>query len=554
MEKIIKEKISSLLSQEEEVLSVEQLGGMTNQNYLVKTTNKQYIVKFFGKGTEKLINRQDEKYNLELLKDLDLDVKNYLFDIEAGIKVNEYIESAITLDSTSIKTKFDKIAPILQTIHASGKELRGEFAPFEEIKKYESLIEEKIPYANYEAVREAVFSLEKRLADLGVDRKSCHIDLVPENFIESPQGRLYLIDWEYSSMNDPMWDLAALFLESEFTRQEEEAFLSHYESEQTPVSREKIAIYKILQDAIWSLWTVYKEEQGADFGDYGVSRYQRAVKGLSYYGVSFGLLSGIFWGLGLTISAYIFSIFTDLSPFVVAAAHDFLSIFILLAFLLVKEGKVRLSIFLNIRNVSVIIGALLAGPIGMQANLYAVKYIGSSLASSVSAIYPAISVLLAFFFLKHKISKNTVFGIVLIIGGIIAQTYKVEQVNSFYIGILCALVCAIAWGSESVLSSFAMESELSEIEALLIRQVTSFLSYLVIVLFSHQSFAEVANGQLLGLMIVFAAFDMISYLAYYIAINRLQPAKATGLNVSYVVWTVLFAVVFLGASPSSRFQ
>ena len=286
MEKIIKEKIFSLLSQEEEVLSVEQLGGMTNQNYLVKTTNKQYIVKFFGKGTEKLINRQDEKYNLELLKDLDLDVKNYLFDIEAGIKVNEYIESAITLDSTSIKTKFDKIAPILQTIHASGKELRGEFAPFEEIKKYESLIEEKIPYANYEAVREEVFSLEKRLADLGVDRKSCHIDLVPENFIESPQGRLYLIDWEYSSMNDPMWDLAALFLESEFTHQEEEAFLSRYESEQTPVSREKIAIYKILQDAIWSLWTVYKEEQGADFGDYGVNRYQRAVKGLSYYGGS----------------------------------------------------------------------------------------------------------------------------------------------------------------------------------------------------------------------------------------------------------------------------
>ena len=286
MEKIIKEKISSLLSEEEEVLSVEQLGGMTNQNYLVKTTNKQYIVKFFGKGTEKLINRQDEKYNLELLKDLDLDVKNYLFDIEAGIKVNEYIESAITLDSTSIKTKFDKIAPILQTIHASGKELRGEFAPFEEIKKYESLIEEKIPYANYEAVREEVFSLEKRLADLGVDRKSCHIDLVPENFIESPQGRLYLIDWEYSSMNDPMWDLAALFLESEFTPQEEESFLSHYDSEQTPVSREKIAIYKILQDTIWSLWTVYKEEQGADFGDYGVSRYQRAVKGLSYYGGS----------------------------------------------------------------------------------------------------------------------------------------------------------------------------------------------------------------------------------------------------------------------------
>ena len=286
MKEIVKEKIASLLSGDEEIQSVEQLGGMTNQNYLVKTSSNQYIVKFFGKGTDKLIDRQNEKFNLELLKDLKLDVENYLFDIDAGIKVNQYIENATTLDSTSIKTKFEKIAPILQTIHASGKELRGEFAPFEEIKKYESLIDGNIPYANYEAVRKEVFSLEKRLADLGVDRKSCHIDLVPENFIESPQGRLYLIDWEYSSMNDPMWDLAALFLESDFTNQEEEDFLAYYESDKTPVSREKIRIYKILQDTIWSLWTVYKEAQGADFGDYGVTRYQRAVKGLTYYGGS----------------------------------------------------------------------------------------------------------------------------------------------------------------------------------------------------------------------------------------------------------------------------
>ena len=144
VKEIVKEKIASLLSGDEEIQSVEQLGGMTNQNYLVKTSSNQYIVKFFGKGTDKLIDRQNEKYNLELLKDLKLDVENYLFDIEAGIKVNQYIENAETLDSTTIKNKFDKIAPILQTIHASGKELRGEFAPFEEIKKYESLIQGEI--------------------------------------------------------------------------------------------------------------------------------------------------------------------------------------------------------------------------------------------------------------------------------------------------------------------------------------------------------------------------------------------------------------------------
>ena len=228
MEKIIKEKLTSLLSTDEDILSVEQLGGMTNQNYLVKTSSNQYIVKFFGKGTDKLIDRQNEKFNLELLKDLKLDVDNYLFDIEAGIKVNQYIENAETLDSTTIKTKFEKIAPILQTIHASGKELKGEFAPFEEIKKYESLIQGEISYPNYEVVRKSVFSLKDQLEEIGMDKKSCHIDLVPENFIEAPDGHLYLIDWEYSSMNDPMWDLAALFLESEFTTDEEDSFLSYY--------------------------------------------------------------------------------------------------------------------------------------------------------------------------------------------------------------------------------------------------------------------------------------------------------------------------------------
>ena len=284
MKEIVKEKIASLLSGDEEIQSVEQLGGMTNQNYLVKTSSNQYIVKFFGKGTDKLIDRKNEKFNIELLKDLKLDVENYLFDIEAGIKVNQYIENAETLNLNTIKTKFEKIAPILQTIHASGKELKGEFAPFDEIKKYESLIQGEIYYPNYEAVRKSVFSLKEELEKIGIEKKSCHIDLVPENFIEGPDGHLYLIDWEYSSMNDPMWDLAALFLESEFTPEEEADFLAYYEGDKTPVSREKIRIYKILQDIIWSLWTIYKEENGADFGDYGITRYNRAVKELQSQG------------------------------------------------------------------------------------------------------------------------------------------------------------------------------------------------------------------------------------------------------------------------------
>lgn len=283
MKKLIKQKIEKLLSEEEEIVSVERLGGMTNNNYLVETTNRKFIVKFFGKGTEKLINRIAEKNNLENLRDLELDVENYIFDIKEGIKVNEYIENATTFDAYYIKTKNKEVAEILQKVHGSGKELEGEFKIFDEIKKYENLIQGEIKYAYYDKIRDKVFGLQSHLEEIGIDRKSCHIDLVPENFIEDETGRVYLIDWEYSSMNDPMWDLAALFLESNYRKSEEGDFFKYYYSEKTPVSIAKIMIYKILQDFLWSLWTIYKEEQGADFGSYGQDRYNRCLKNLKEY-------------------------------------------------------------------------------------------------------------------------------------------------------------------------------------------------------------------------------------------------------------------------------
>lgn len=283
MKELIKQKIEKLLSKEEEIVNVERLGGMTNNNYLVETTNRKFIVKFFGKGTDKLINRIAEKNNLENLRDLELDVENYIFDIEEGIKVNEYIENATTFDAHYIKTKNKEVAEILQKVHGSGKELEGEFKIFDEIKKYEDLIQGEIKYAYYDKIRDKVFGLQSHLEEIGIDRKSCHIDLVPENFIEDENGRVYLIDWEYSSMNDPMWDLAALFIESNYRKSEEGEFFKYYYSENTPVSVAKIMIYKILQDFLWSLWTIYKEEQGAEFGSYGQDRYNRCLKNLKEY-------------------------------------------------------------------------------------------------------------------------------------------------------------------------------------------------------------------------------------------------------------------------------
>jgi len=51
---------------ESEITNVQALGGMTNINYQASVSNEQYIVRIPGLGTDQLINRREEKNNLEI--------------------------------------------------------------------------------------------------------------------------------------------------------------------------------------------------------------------------------------------------------------------------------------------------------------------------------------------------------------------------------------------------------------------------------------------------------------------------------------------------------
>ena len=133
---------------------------------------------------------------------------------------------------------------------------------------------------DYLEIKEKVLELKNILEEIGIKNTPCHNDTVPENFVKDDK-RLYLIDWEYSGMNDPMWDLAAHCLECEFSEDEEELFLNlYFEGPVDDKYRKKILIYKICQDFLWSIWTNIKEAKGDDFGTYGEDRYNRAKNNL----------------------------------------------------------------------------------------------------------------------------------------------------------------------------------------------------------------------------------------------------------------------------------
>ena len=261
--------------------TVVQIGGMSNKNFRVDFNGRSYVLRVPGNGSDGMVVRSDEQFNAMEGCRLGVTPAVRYFNPETGIKLADYIEDAETLNSATIQRpdNMRKVADIYRTIHDSHIRLKNEFNIFREIAKYDLLLKKAGAkmYEGWEDFRPLVMGLEERLNRIGVDLKPCHNDAVPENFVKASDGTLYLIDWEYSGMNDPMADFAALFLESSFTPENQDYILSRYFGGPTPDhTQERILCYQILWDTLWAQWTVIKEAKGDDFGSYGIDRYNRA--------------------------------------------------------------------------------------------------------------------------------------------------------------------------------------------------------------------------------------------------------------------------------------
>ena len=211
---------------------ITQIGGMSNKNFRVDYQNKSYVLRVPGNGSEGMVVRSCEEFNSMEGSKLGINPPVHYFNPNTGIKLVEYVEDAETLNSATIQ-RYDnmkKIAQIYRSLHHSRVRLKNEFNIFREIEKYDLLLEKAgaTMYEGWEDVRPQVMALESLLNDLGVELHPCHNDAVPENFLKAKDGTIYLIDWEYSGMNDPMADFAALFLESVFKTESQDYMLAHY--------------------------------------------------------------------------------------------------------------------------------------------------------------------------------------------------------------------------------------------------------------------------------------------------------------------------------------
>lgn len=276
-----------------------------------------------------------------------------------------------------------------------------------------------------------------------------------------------------------------------------------------------------------------------------------------------GLMSGLLWalnsialGIAMSMSPFVSTeqaIF--LAPFVATFLNDFFSsMYMLIMSAIKRQLKATLKTVISKSGLWIVIASLIGGPIGMTGYVLSIKYMGSSIASVASAIYPAIGVLCARLFLKEKMRWYQYVCLVLTMLGIYGMSYSPNiEISNFLLGLLGTAMCSIGWGLEAVLIAKGMKENVSSSVALTIRQTTSWLTYAIIVLpclqyFNAWSFTaslfNVVNTQWLIPVIMLAGlFGTASYLFYYYAIDKIGATKALPLNVTYVAWTVVLSLM-----------
>jgi thiamine kinase-like enzyme len=262
-------------------------GGLTNENFKVTIGGKSYALRVAGKGTAAMINRPAEDNNAHLMAAAGINPTLFYYDAETGDKIDEYIDGK-TLHVPDFQTaeadKYIKlIAKTLNEVHNSGKEFKGKFDFLDEFDSYVRLIEKnniKV-YDGHDKVMAKMAEIRAILEKNPRRQSPTHNDPLPENWIVDGD-RIYLIDWEYGGVGDPLMDVAAFSLEVGLTTEQEQLLLnSYFGRPATDAEYAMILVDKFINDSLWYLWAPIQMFNGkpADFyWGYGENRFNRAVE------------------------------------------------------------------------------------------------------------------------------------------------------------------------------------------------------------------------------------------------------------------------------------
>ncbi|UOE63356.1 phosphotransferase [Mycoplasmopsis bovis] len=183
------------------------------------------------------------------------------------LSIFDFVPKLINDDETKVEWEFIKgdepklsdenlikIAKYLYTIHHS----KLKFPPSNHaarVKKYRKILSEK--NVNIKALNDFYRNVNKTLSNMRTDIP-CHNDLWTSNLVlQDETEKLYICDWEYATMGDPLFELAYFIESANLSKEQEKVFLDAYgEYDELFLIR-----HKMLVNYLVILWVYSQDEK-----------------------------------------------------------------------------------------------------------------------------------------------------------------------------------------------------------------------------------------------------------------------------------------------------
>lgn len=259
-------------------------GGITNRSYRVKTSTGEFVVRVPGAQTELLgIDRRAEAMITVIASRLDV-APAVLCEIATfGTVVSDFVE-ARTLDPHDIAAPevLNTVLDMLRTLHSCAP-VAHTFPIFEIVRRHESdaRLRGRL-HPDVPKLLGLIERIEATVPEASLTSTLCHNDLLPANLLLAPNGRVWLIDYEYAGMNHVMFDLANLSVNAALDLAADELMLTKYFGAMTKRNHAQLQLFKIVSELREGLWALVQSAisttAGIDFVAYAASRLTNCAR------------------------------------------------------------------------------------------------------------------------------------------------------------------------------------------------------------------------------------------------------------------------------------
>jgi thiamine kinase-like enzyme len=169
----------------------------------------------------------------------------------------------------------------MRQLHDRAASFPARFEFFSMIENYLGVLRHlglrELPKGGDDAVRQAA-GVRAALGEHSLPSVSCHCDPLCENFLDAGD-RMWIVDWEYAGVNDPIWDLGDFSVEGSFDAgMDDRLMLAYFGRAPTPSEHGRMVIYKAMSDLFWAVWGFIQHANKNpvdDFWAYGSGRLER---------------------------------------------------------------------------------------------------------------------------------------------------------------------------------------------------------------------------------------------------------------------------------------